>query len=332
MAKQRNDLIHKYSSEETMGAVRPPSNLNQHQQESYEIQFVAINKTMKESRTVASYPYELSQNNPQKAASDGQWMALQCEEKGFQLYAYSAFYDDREFTASSGPAVVRVMGTSEYPSRTDVTLMCLLWYNGEVAPEVSVAIDTEITYDGKHEGKWFQQFIYVCPIKREEAIPKHVSIVCSSSIEPQFHLPVEVAERPAVVQDFGICVCASYSHRDPFQLVEWMEMQKILGVSKVTMYNHSISENTSRIFKHYVDEGFVEYRQTYPFWEETGTGFARVKPHKAPTINDCMYRNMYRFKKILVIDFDEFIIPRQHHNLSEMLTAIDKIYPLIPSP
>ena len=271
------------------------------------------------------YKYNVSTNNTVKDQADGTWGSLHCQEKNFELHAYSAFYDDREKLAGSGPPVVRVTGTSEYPRKTNVTLMCLLWYPGDAVPEVSLAMDTDVTFPAGHNGKTFQEFIYVCVIKRP-VIPTLVSIICSTAAEPQFQLTVEVAEHPDTKQDFGICVCASYNERDPYQLVEWMELQKILGVSKVTVYNHSIADATSRIFKHFADEGFVEFRQTFRFWEETGTPYRRVKQHKAPTINDCLYRNMYRFKKIIVLDFDEVITPRLHWNLSQMLSAIDAQY------
>lgn len=257
----------------------------------------------------------------------GDWGSLRCKEKDFELYMYSAFYDDRELLENTGPAVVRVTGTSEYQDRVGVTLMCILKYPDDPDPEVTLARDTKINKHRNHHGKTFQEFIYVCPIRRQGVVPELVSIVCSSVAKPPFYLKVETAEQPTEKRDFAICVCASYSSRDVYQLVEWMELQQILGVSKVIVYNHSICDETARIFLHYVDEELVHFRQTHAFWEETGSPHERVKQHKAPTINDCLYINMYSFKKILVIDFDELIVPRLHANLSEMLAAIDRDYP-----
>ena len=41
-------------------------------------------------------------------------------------------------------------------------------------------------------------------------------------------------------------------------------------------------------------------------------------------LNDCMYRNMYRYKYVVSIDFDEFLAPKNHTNYHDMMTAIDK--------
>ena len=42
------------------------------------------------------------------------------------------------------------------------------------------------------------------------------------------------------------------------------------------------------------------------------------------SLNDCMYRNAYRYKHMVVIDFDEFIVPQKHTNYTEMMKAIDQ--------
>lgn len=36
-------------------------------------------------------------------------------------------------------------------------------------------------------------------------------------------------------------------------------------------------------------------------------------------LNDCLYRNMYRYKYLALIDLDEFIIPRQNGTINELL-------------
>lgn len=36
-------------------------------------------------------------------------------------------------------------------------------------------------------------------------------------------------------------------------------------------------------------------------------------------LNDCVYRSMYRYQHVALIDLDEFIIPRYNNTLSELL-------------
>ena len=55
-----------------------------------------------------------------------------------------------------------------------------------------------------------------------------------------------------------------------------------------------------------------------------------INLHGAPVFNDCIYRNMNRFHKILVQDFDEFLITRNQMILSALLTEIETTHSLKP--
>ena len=44
--------------------------------------------------------------------------------------------------------------------------------------------------------------------------------------------------------------------------------------------------------------------------------------HGLPVINDCVYRNMYRFRHIAVIDFDEVIMPVNHTTLADLVAHL----------
>lgn len=44
----------------------------------------------------------------------------------------------------------------------------------------------------------------------------------------------------------------------------------------------------------------------------------------SPAINDCILRNMYAYKKLIIIDLDEIIIPTNHMNYSSLLRDLNK--------
>ena len=52
----------------------------------------------------------------------------------------------------------------------------------------------------------------------------------------------------------------------------------------------------------------------------------------SPLINDCMYRNMYRFRRIVVIDFDEFILPLVHTTLADLVDHLDRNHSKLAKP
>ena len=121
-----------------------------------------------------------------------------------------------------------------------------------------------------------------------------------------------------------MCVAASYGFVDPYKLVEWLEWQKLLGVHKVFVYSHSLHVNSTQVLKHYTLEGFVSLRYTKPFTHLALTEFYDTMLQMTPIINDCMYRNLYMYRKIFIVDFDEYIIPHVHVNYSDMLLALDE--------
>jgi len=51
-------------------------------------------------------------------------------------------------------------------------------------------------------------------------------------------------------------------------------------------------------------EGFVDLHRS----DYIADGPSQFLLHGSPAINDCMYRNMYRFRHVIVIDFDEVSI------------------------
>jgi len=63
------------------------------------------------------------------------------------------------------------------------------------------------------------------------------------------------------------------------------------------------------VTRYYADvEGLVDIRRSENIQRPVGgknKSDKQYKLHQSPAINDCLYRNMYRFNRIAVIDFDE---------------------------
>jgi hypothetical protein len=75
-------------------------------------------------------------------------------------------------------------------------------------------------------------------------------------------------------------------------LLEWLELQSILGAVHVTMYNHTTGPAVSCVLREYVARGFV----TLLDW----SNLPMISQREIRTeglfaaLNDCLYRNMYR--------------------------------------
>ena len=247
--------------------------------------------------------------------SYGQWQIV---DSGRQVYIYSAFYDNR-------PDIdwpqVRIIAVAE----SDVHLYglcCLLWYRSQPLPDVAeisvVQVGPKISPRGQ---SLLEQFIFTCRLDTNKTdTPTSVSLVGPHSFRLSNLLPVHVPERPKHVIDVGHCISILYWKHDPFRLVEWLEANRMWGVGEINIYATAIDNVTDSILKRYSDTGFVKYRQSPG---PLGDGYRdAIRLSMSPVINDCMYRNLYRYRYVVCTDVDEMIVPvSPHHNYAEMLTA-----------
>ena len=65
------------------------------------------------------------------------------------------------------------------------------------------------------------------------------------------------------------------------------------------MYNNSLETNVAEVFQQYAQEGYVDFRQA-PHSMIYSSEYT-ILLIMGPVINDCMYRNMYRYKKVSVL-------------------------------
>ncbi|XP_034024948.1 uncharacterized protein LOC117509385 isoform X1 [Thalassophryne amazonica] len=116
------------------------------------------------------------------------------------------------------------------------------------------------------------------------------------------------------------------------QLVQSLEVLRILGVSRVVVYKTSCSPETQRLLDYYTNTGFVE---VIPW---SITRFVNVSrswlPQHGPgdlhyfgqitALNDCLYRYMYQTRYMALHDVDELILPHTVDSWSELLPQLEQ--------
>jgi len=117
-------------------------------------------------------------------------------------------------------------------------------------------------------------------------------------------MPVEVPRRGGKDNDVAVCVQATFGNIGRRRLVEWFEMQRLLGVSVVGVYSTPKTHpDTRRTLVHYADTSLSELRTIDYVDEATGSG--QLMMVNLAAINDCVYRHSYTHRFVAVIDFDE---------------------------
>ena len=95
-------------------------------------------------------------------------------------------------------------------------------------------------------------------------------------------------------------------------LREWIEYHRIHGVEKFYLYDNESNDDTKKILAPYIKSGLVEY-----------TYFPGEK-QQLPAYADCLARHRNDAKWLAIIDLDEFIVPKKHNTISEMLNHMPR--------
>lgn len=101
------------------------------------------------------------------------------------------------------------------------------------------------------------------------------------------------------------------------QLVEFVELHRILGVSRVTLYNDTIGPEANCALRYYERKGLVNVLPWHKL-EMVSQREIRTEGLFA-ALNDCLYRSMYEFDYVALLDLDEFIIPRHEDSILDLV-------------
>ncbi|XP_037781979.1 uncharacterized protein LOC119578475 [Penaeus monodon] len=134
--------------------------------------------------------------------------------------------------------------------------------------------------------------------------------------------------------DFAVCVKGFdfYFQDNTKRLVEWLELLSALGAHKVFYYSLGMNAKMEKMMKYYEDKGFVEViPTTLPASQPNIPGlffkyvFSRDKfQHEVIQLNDCYYRNLYRYKYTVHLDTDEVIVPRFALTWQHLMQTVTK--------
>ena len=103
------------------------------------------------------------------------------------------------------------------------------------------------------------------------------------------------------------------------QLVEMLEVNLILGVDHLVLYNHTSSSVVKPYIRSFQKDGVLDFYSWYhPLVErEVGTHYFGNFILR----NDCLYRYMYRSRYIIMTDIDEVIVPSADYDTLPMLMS-----------
>ncbi|CAH1795856.1 unnamed protein product [Owenia fusiformis] len=245
------------------------------------------------------------------------------------LYLYSGYYDDRE-TVKNG-SVVRVTGMIQRNRIKDIKdkYYCYLWYPSSSYP-VTVKAKGRIlwTYDAP-----FMSAIFTCPVpSSHKNLPTDVTI----SDEKCQNITNMISIRPELISkktgNVGICCKVIYGSPDPVRIVEWVELNLLIGAEHIYMYNSSLKGKVNTVLDYYQELGVMTVykhdfpnkmnkealRKPFPFqgFLANYNGYNQNWELEVMSLTDCPYVAKERF--LVTVDIDEILWPNKHGNYKDL--------------
>ena len=184
------------------------------------------------------------------------------------VYIYSAIA--RKSSNHSFFDVISLNGWEYSPLRKS-TYNCCLYYDDNVqsAPLLD-KLHWNFVGHAKLETKQFQ-----CPNPRHtyHKLPLAISLTLNKCPdEKTVVVPVETPYKVNNTRADNLAVCTklAFGNLSASKMIEWFEVQKLLGVSKTMTYTHKLNADAMKVLEHYKSEGLAEY---HPF-ELPGTGIS----------------------------------------------------------
>lgn len=121
-----------------------------------------------------------------------------------------------------------------------------------------------------------------------------------------------------------VCITILIDYKATNRLIQLIESYKYFGVDHFTIYKISGSIEVERVLEYYENEGLIEIIT----WNKNIELSIRMKENayygQRNKLNDCIYRNMKKSKRIITSDLDEIIWPTKGKSIMNMLNKFDK--------
>jgi len=291
------------------------------------------NKKKKAAKNVTctKYPdiYDLHFNNQY-------WQETETSNGTFLLYG--AYLDVRSKNRL-GPTV-RILGMINR-LEPKVKTFCQLWFSDSSEPVISKVLEYKyIWYKkwGNYKQGLYQPYLLACQLPKTHwgKTPASVSVVEHKCDAATNNLRVIYNKPPGQKKKFAVCVKGlDFPEEDlSIRITEWIQLLHTLGADKIFFYNLEVHPNISKVLNYYTEKNIVDvtpislpgYQPNLPYLQHMylKSKLNNKRQNELIPYNDCLYRNIYRYEYIALLDIDEVIMPVKHNNWAEMMEEVVK--------
>ncbi|KAM3913868.1 beta-1,4-galactosyltransferase galt-1-like [Leptodactylus fuscus] len=244
-----------------------------------------------------------------------------------RTFIISPYYDNRD-----GKPMVRILSIIHYEEVKE--LYCYF-----CCSEVNSVVITRVLID-MHSDRFGFPYVTTDLLCEEpqDCNAKYISVHPSPSGKmaqiPLFQ--IQNRDVKPFSANFTVCISTMFGNfSNVLQFIQTMEMYQILGAQRVMIYLNSCSPQMQKAMQYYITRGILEVVD-WPIQHYLRPGKAwhhSVDPKdigyygQLATLNDCIYRNMYRTKFVLLNDIDEIILPFSHMSWDTLMESLQRQRP-----
>ncbi|KAJ2945936.1 hypothetical protein O0L34_g4852 [Tuta absoluta] len=256
---------------------------------------------------------EIEPAPPAQTPLDGVWQPVGGTR--FRFYVYSAWVERRTVGA------VRVIAATK--TRGSDAVICRLWLNNNRTVTLKAKVQAiRENWNLKYSAMYVLCLLRDSGVKPQDTVGASIAVISAfAPNRPSTNLLIVKSTEPEEGIQDKLYICVKPFHflynRDQW-LIEWIELNRLLGVSHFIMYNKTVSPRVGCLLTHYQRQGLV----TLLPWKLPILSKVEIRTEgQFAAFNDCLYRSMSKASWLLPIDTDEVVFPRRTHTIPEMLSA-----------
>ena len=244
------------------------------------------------------------------------------------LSIYSSYYDKRQIKTEKGLFKNSVVIFGYELGSAAHNLSCVLKMNTSGKMLFTVkrpAVGVMIAELWKDKDKKYRSYVYRCHLSTAER-PRYVTLVKDfvniKDVPSTSFITVFYPYIPVPKHKFGVCYGSPvHSYRYDQEIMDSIEMNRILGATWFTIYIYEAHEKAMQILRYYSQE--VKILDAVFNWGENMPSpvFNRGQ---LVALHDCVYRNMYKVSFLVLCDLDELIMPVDSLNWHKLISEIDR--------
>ncbi|BFZ19499.1 hypothetical protein BsWGS_22538 [Bradybaena similaris] len=224
---------------------------------------------------------------------------------GKDAWVYSAYFD--HVAAQQGLPMVRIIGAVHRD------LLTTVYCNFSTSSGHLVQVGSVREFPDSHDVRFPPSYIECCLPANTRPTLVSVSFQPNRTSTNQ----LQITFPGTLSRNFTVCYSVLHSRfSSAAQLIQSIEMNRILGADHLMVYIYSVSPAVDQILQRYQQDGLVTVLP-WPIPTKESWYYAQTS-----ALNDCFYRNRNISRFVVVVDTDEFIIPKNHSNWMELIAAI----------